>query len=131
MFKTALFVLFTSSFTVTTPNEALTHEKAVVLLADGIAVLEGWNEPWSRVRMLNNPGALVCAKQKNSACDPSGFSKFDSPALGWQALQKDLDLKLRKGNFTIRTLSKRWAREKSYAHKLSSLTGIPLDRRLP
>ena len=81
------------------------RDKSVQLIAKAISTLEGWGNPKSLVRKLNNPGALVCSGWYSSSCDRSGYSRFDSPAAGWRALQLDLHLKLRRGT-TIRKLSK-------------------------
>jgi hypothetical protein len=99
-------------------------------LSDGIARLEGWRVEGSRVRLLNNPGAIICSHADIAQCDESGFAHFDSAALGWQALQQEVDYKI-KTQRTIRRIASRWARAELYSLKLSQITGYGQDMVLP
>lgn len=108
------------------------HEHAVSLIADAIARIEGWQEPYSRVRTLNNPGGLVWNGQPGAYLDAgSGFAHFVSPVIGWQAAQQEIDRKIKQGNNTVRKLSKRWAEDRNYADKLSRATGYGKDMVIP
>lgn len=70
-----------------------------------IARQEGWHKKGSLVRRLRNPGALVYAHQYGARRHRSGFAYFDSEALGWRALDRDVELKLARG----KSLKKAWA----------------------
>lgn len=79
----------------------------VPYLARHIARMEGWWAGTTRVRKLNNPGALVFVRQpgahrsKEAAWDfppHLKFARFDSAAAGWDALVRDLRGKLARGS---------------------------------
>lgn len=60
------------------------------ILAEPVAIVEGWNRKGGLTRRLNNPGALVFVHQLHATLDESGYAHFDRLEDGWNALRAEL-----------------------------------------
>jgi len=65
-------------------------------ILDKIAIAEGWGTPSSLVRRLHNPGALVYVGQPDARRHSSGYAEFNSEVSGWNALERDLEVKRKR-----------------------------------
>lgn len=107
-------------------------------LADAIAQMEGYY-PGSRAWRNNNPGNLRDFKNDSGRWiiwpdlehDSAGFPKFESAADGWEAMYKDLRIKINRG-WNLEQLISVWAPPSendtaSYVRFVSGRLGIPSD----
>lgn len=62
-----------------------------------IAHREGYYLNGSLPNRLHNPGAIVFACQRNATRGSKGFAKFATVEAGWEALDRDVTLKVRRG----------------------------------
>lgn len=62
-----------------------------------IAKMEGYYVPGSLPRRINNPGSIVFAHQRGARRHSSGFAQFATVELGWEALARDVEGKVRRG----------------------------------
>jgi hypothetical protein len=61
--------------------------------AEAVAYAEGWYAPGDTVpKRLNNPGDLKISSVRNIGKDPQGHLHFASPADGWLALHRQIQL---------------------------------------
>jgi hypothetical protein len=95
-----------------------------------IAKYEGWSRPHSLTHQLHNPGALSFANQPKAIRGTGGYAKWETDEEGWQALDRDLQAKIKKHQpRTLRELLRFWD-SRRYLGPMAKELGIDADAQL-
>jgi hypothetical protein len=95
-----------------------------------IAKYEGWLAPNSLTHQLHNPGALSFAHQSGATRGTGEYAKWETDEEGWQALDRDLQAKIKKHQpRTLRELLRFWD-SRRYLRPMAKELGIEPETKL-